>query len=463
MKLLLVYLPFCTPTTMPYSLAHLKGFLQEQFSSVKNLDVKCLDLNIKFHHLKFPQFYEQLSLLKQKKEQTEKSKEEYYQFLQKFDEASRPVYAENHKRVLHEQLPEYFSELLNSILQEKPDLVSFSLVYNSQCFYAKVLLDALTKAGMKCVLGGPGANFRGKENYLILKNALELKKYLITEYKLKSNLKAELNFDVPPDFSDFRKEDYLSKELILPLKSSSTCSYQQCTFCTHFAHEPYYEYNLTHLKKAILQTGAKHVFFIDDMISAKRLLELAKILEPLKVKWWCQLRPTKDLIPLFPQLACGGMTAVGWGFESASQRILDAIKKGTKVEDISLVFKAAHQVGIKNIAYTIFGFPTETKEEFLQTIEFLKAQTENISLVTVSMFGLQKGSQLYAQPEKFGIAQIIEQERTILEDKITFQVVSGMSPQEAARLRKRYTKTIDHINKLPKVCNYFKEQILLWE
>ena len=62
-----------------------------------------------------------------------------------------------------------------------------------------------------------------------------------------------------------------------------------------------------------------------------------------------------------------------WGVESGNDRVLELINKGTNVKDIEKVLEDSHNVGIKNIAYILFGFPTEIKEEFLDTIEFLKA------------------------------------------------------------------------------------------
>ena len=49
MKILLVYLPFCTPVSPPYSLTNLHAFLSHNSKQ----EIKVLDLNIKFHQLKF--------------------------------------------------------------------------------------------------------------------------------------------------------------------------------------------------------------------------------------------------------------------------------------------------------------------------------------------------------------------------------------------------------------------------
>jgi radical SAM superfamily enzyme YgiQ (UPF0313 family) len=148
-----------------------------------------------------------------------------------------------------------------------------------------------------------------------------------------------------------------------------------------------------------------------------------------------------------------------WGIESGNDRILKLINKGTNKNDIEKVLTDSHTVRIKNVAYTIVGFPTETKEDFIDTIKFLKKNQENIDLVSVSVFGLQKGTVIYNNPNKFGITKIIEEERTVLEPKLTYEVKEGLSQSEANKLRDKYKRTIENINKYPKTMNYFREHM----
>ena len=82
-----------------------------------------------------------------------------------------------------------------------------------------------------------------------------------------------------------------------------------------------------------IQSKKKNFFFIDDMISRKRLIEIAEMVKPLGIRWWCQLRPTIDLCGHFKQLYESGLRCIGWGIESGSQKVLDKIKKGTNVKD----------------------------------------------------------------------------------------------------------------------------------
>jgi len=139
---------------------------------------------------------------------------------------------------------------------------------------------------------------------------------------------------------------------------------------------------------------------------------------------------------------------------------LKLMNKGTNKEEVEKVLKHSHEVGIKNVVYIMFGFPGETREEFLETIQFLKDNDEYIDLVSVSIFGLQKDSQVYKNPKKFKITKIIEEQRTVLEPRLTYEVSSGLTNKEAIKLRNNYKKTIEKINKYPRKMNFFREHML---
>ena len=305
-------------------------------------------------------------------------------------------------------------------------------------------------------MGGPAVNNKLKEEATFLANEVELL------HSITKNKDEKYKYDTIPHFQDFLAEDYFSLALILPLKTTSTCFYQQCTFCTHFAKVPYFESDLNLIEQTIINNKAQYLFFIDDMISTPRLLKLAAILKPLKVKWWCQLRPTKDLVPHLATLAQAGLSVIGWGFESGSQRILDLIDKGTNIADIQAVFQASHQAGIKNSVQFIIGFPTETKDEFVSTIQFLEKNKDTIDFVSPSLFGLQKGSYIYQHPDEFKIATVNIQNRSVLDEKITFEISEGLNHEQARALRTKYRKSLAKLNKLPAVLNGYKEQMLMF-
>jgi len=415
MKILFVYPPFCTPASPPYSITNLHS----------KIDSEVLDLNLEFHKLKFPIY----------KDYYQGDLENYEQVTKEYNKLASITYAKNNRKVINNKNPEFFDQLLKKIKDKKADIIAFSVVYSSQVFYTYALLKRLKKT----VVGGPAVN---QKLISLTDKTLDIPKE-----------------EFPLDFTIY--DQYFTPKPVIPIKSSSTCFYKQCSFCTHHKNEIYKEYDLDIIKQTITKSKAKHFFFIDDMIPTKRLLEIAEMIKPLDVKWTCQLRPTKDLTyDILKKLKESGLVFIMWGVESGNNRILKLINKGTNKEDIQAVLENSHKAGIKNMTYILFGFPTETKEEFLDTINFLKTNEKHIDLITTSIFGLQKGTKIYNNPEKYKIT-IKEEERTLLEPKITYKASEGLTQKQASELRNKYKNTIEQINKFPRSMNFFREHMLL--
>ena len=102
-------------------------------------------------------------------------------------------------------------------------------------------------------------------------------------------------------------------------------------------------------------------------------------------------------------MAKSGCKYLLWGLESASQRVLDLMDKGTKPEDVSKLMKNAHAAGIANHVFMICGFPTETEDEFAQTIKFLDDHKDYIYAVHRGTFSLEPESPIFEHQERFGI------------------------------------------------------------
>lgn len=445
-KILLVYLPFCTPATPPYSITAMQSFLQSNCAE----EINVLDLNIAFHEFKFPDF--------QKYYQNQEQWDTYEQKTKEYLKLSSEIYYHNNSAVIKGNKSEFFEELLEKITSEKPDVVAFSIVYSSQSFFARSMLQSLKKLKITTVIGGPSVN-----NKLAafadhsFSNEIEFLEFINGE---KANTK-ELDFSSFPDFSIWNLQEYFTPSPIIPLKTTSTCFYQKCAFCTHYTSEPYQEYDLENLKKTIIHSKQNKFFLIDDMISKHRLLQFAEMIKPLNCHWTCQLRPTKEWdYDTLKTLKESGAVMIMWGVESGNERILNLIEKGTNPQDISVVLQNSHKAGISNVAYIIFGFPTETKEEFRDTIAFLEKNKEYLDLVSPTVFGLQHGTPIFKNPKKYGITKIIEEERTVLDPKLSYEVSSGLTQQEAARLKNRNKKGIWKMNKFPKSMNFFREHMM---
>jgi radical SAM superfamily enzyme YgiQ (UPF0313 family) len=446
MKILLVYPPFCTPAAPPYSITNIYAFLK----SFDEFTIDALDLNIFFHKAKFEKYKDYYRGLKKNYDA-----KEYLKITSEFRQESKLVYGTNNKKVVAGKKPELFDELFDEIIRKKPDVVAFSIVYSSQVFYAYALMAELNEMGIKTAVGGPAVNDKLKSIAgIYCKNKVEL-------YEQLAGKKFQGNDENILDYNIHDLEDYFVPEIVLPLKTSNTCYYKQCTYCTHYDKDTYKEFDLGKIRRTVELSGAKHFFLVDEMIPKKRLLEIAKIFAPLNIRWTCQLRPTKELdYETLKTLHDSGLAMLMWGVESGNDRILGLIRKGTNVHDIERVLSDSSKAGIKNTAYMIFGFPSETKQEFLQTIDFLKKNSENIDLVSTSVFGLQKGTPIFCHPKEYGIKKIELQERTMLEPKIMYELENGLTSEQASILRKKFRLTLEKIDKYPKLMNFFREHML---
>lgn len=445
-NVLLVYLPFCTPASPPFSLTSMYSFLKANYAGKVNV----LDLNLEFHKLRFPNYQQYF----QDKEQWADYEEKVNDY---FKESSR-VYSVNNKLVVNGENPELFDELLKQILDNRPDIVAFSIVYSSQAFYAISMLKAL-KGKVKTVIGGPAIN--NKLSLIADKNLTDEVELLefISENKLD---KTKLNFNYVTKFEAYNLKEYFTPEPVIPIKTSNSCYYKQCVFCTHHKNTKYVEYPLELIRKNIESSKQKHFFLIDDMISVSRLLNFAEVVKDLNINWTCQLKPLREYTSeVLNKLKKAGLEMIMWGVESGNQRILDLMKKGTTVSHIKKVLEESHENKIRNVIYIMFGFPTETKEEFLDTINFLKENSEYIDLISTTIFGLQNNTKIYNEPLSFGIKNINEEDRTVLEPKIDYEPISGLTKNEAKKLRDNYRKTLDGINKYPRGMNYFREHMLI--
>ncbi|PIN87338.1 hypothetical protein COV19_00455 [Candidatus Woesearchaeota archaeon CG10_big_fil_rev_8_21_14_0_10_44_13] len=446
MKILLVYPPFCTPASPSYSITHLRSFLKSNCDE----DIEAIDLNIEFHKIRFPGYkgyYGDIS-----------NWDDYKDTTDDFNRLSLKTYSDSNRDVVNGKKPALFDDMLSMIRKRKPDVVALSIVYSSQAFYAYSLIKELKASGIRAVIGGPAANeiLAGIAD-AALENETDLLEYVTKNKPAHDGLK----LDYVIDFSIYNLEDYFTPVPVIPLKTSSSCFHKGCAFCSHFDKARYCEFPIESITSTIIKSKQRYFFLIDDMIPKKRLLEIAEAFTPLKIRWACQLRPTGDLdLETLKILSRSGLVMVMWGVESGNDRILKLMNKGTESSAIEKVLSDSHEAGIKNALFIIFGFPTERREEFLDTMDFLSRNKGNIDMLSVSVFGLKKGTPVYNNPGKFGIMGITEEKRTILEPKLSYKVSSGLSQEDAEKLKKGYKRTIDKMNRYPDTMNYFREHML---
>ena len=248
-----------------------------------------------------------------------------------------------------------------------------------------------------------------------------------------------------PDFSDLPLHDYFSGELVLPVAPTRGCFYEKCGFCTLYtAIGPTYRERSVERLVSDLQTlqarhGTPYFYFImDDLppLMARRIPDAFEA-AGLQIFWWCDARmDERDFNrESLPRLYAAGCRKLMFGFESGSQRVLDLVEKGTRLDEAQRVIRAAHEAGISATLYTMVGLPTETREEADATRAFIVRNADWIGEISLQVFNLDMVSPMYREPARYGIARVLDDPRdgAVREDLARYLVhesVSGMTREE---------------------------------
>jgi radical SAM superfamily enzyme YgiQ (UPF0313 family) len=156
------------------------------------------------------------------------------------------------------------------------------------------------------------------------------------------------------------------------------CYWKQCTFCDvgldyigRFEMTP--TDRLIHQIEQLLgETGRRGFHFVDEAAppAALKALALALLERGITISWWGNIRFEEAFSPdLCRLLAASGCIAVTAGLEAASDRLLDKIKKGITVDQTALVAAAFREAGILIHAYLMYGCPSETVQETVDSLE----------------------------------------------------------------------------------------------
>jgi len=151
----------------------------------------------------------------------------------------------------------------------------------------------------------------------------------------------------------------------------------------------------------------KTVFFRfnDDSftVNKNRVFRICDLLmkEKLDIKWICDTRVDLLSRNLLKKMKDAGCIQVNLGIESGNPKILKLIKKGITLEQARHAINITKDVGVSSHAYFMMGFPGETYEQILDTINFMKKAkptTSCLSIVTP-----YPGTELYDIAKKQGL------------------------------------------------------------
>jgi radical SAM superfamily enzyme YgiQ (UPF0313 family) len=197
-----------------------------------------------------------------------------------------------------------------------------------------------------------------------------------------------------PDYSDLPLSEYLSViEVLNPmhrlwsdgrwnkLTVAHGCYWKRCSFCdVTLDYISRYETApaallVDRIEQIIAQTGQTGFHFVDEAAPPLALRDLAVELlkRRVSITWWGNIRFEKTFTPdLCRLLAASGCIAVSGGLEVASDRLLALMEKGVTIAQVARVTDGFTQAGIMVHAYLMYGFPTQTTQETVDSLEVVR-------------------------------------------------------------------------------------------
>ncbi len=230
-----------------------------------------------------------------------------------------------------------------------------------------------------------------------------------------------------PNYSGLPFEKYLSfLDVVNPmhrmwtderwnkLTISHGCYWKQCSFCDVTLDYIGNYQNTTaedlvdKIEKIIKDTNITGFHFVDEAAPPKMLRALSeKLIERnVDITWWTNIRFEKTFDAELCQLmAKSGCIAVTGGLEVASDRLLEKMKKGVDIAQVTRVTHAFSQQGIMTHAYLMYGFPSQTEQETIDSLEVVRQLFEKNCIQSAfwHQFTTTVHSPVGQNPDDFGI------------------------------------------------------------
>ncbi len=159
------------------------------------------------------------------------------------------------------------------------------------------------------------------------------------------------------------------------------CYWKKCSFCdVSLDYISRYEGTtaeelVNRIDAIVKETGQTGFHFVDEAAPPKALKALAAELQArgTAISWWGNIRFEKSFTSdLCQELASSGCIAISGGLEVASDRLLKLMKKGVSVEQVARVTKGFSDAGILVHAYLMYGFPTQTVQDTVDSLEYVR-------------------------------------------------------------------------------------------
>jgi anaerobic magnesium-protoporphyrin IX monomethyl ester cyclase len=241
-----------------------------------------------------------------------------------------------------------------------------------------------------------------------------------------------------------------------PIRPSIGCYWAKCAFCSY----PSMTSGAVVKEKCIILNPEELVEYIKVLMmngSGNRFELCSDALPPHYLRMFSEQVIKSELNIVWSAWACvdkrfldkgvletmkqAGCDSVLLGVESACQRTLQRINKMQTTQDIDSVLSAFSSAGVGLFVTFFVGFPGETYEEAMVTIEYVRALLTRSTIVRkedvrLYCFGLMDNTPILANFRDFGIASVDTSDMYYCDDDFVFsyEVLEGISSKEALEL-----------------------------
>jgi len=217
----------------------------------------------------------------------------------------------------------------------------------------------------------------------------------------------------PPDFDGLKLDQYFMPGVILPYTSAvGGCYWRRCTFCeitggySDVFQSRQFDKIVADLDHLCKRYGTNYIYLTDEAQSPERLVRMSDgILKAgLDIRWMAMAKVDSKFKPAsFTRIFEAGCRVLMFGVESTSQKVLKQMLKGTSPKAYRMVLGDSHDAGIWTHGFFMFDFPTESKEQGLETVQFIDKERTSLDSIGSSRFELGLLTPVFMEPGKYGV------------------------------------------------------------
>ena len=337
-------------------------------------------------------------------------------------------------------------DVVNHVIQSQPDMIGITAQLATREVVKHLIQMIREKSAAPIFLGGTLATTFAESvmlenpglDYVVIGEAEQTLQELILKIRNKEDISTVkgicyrsgdkiirtpsrpilMNLDLlpQPDFGVFDLKRYIplplqyKKKPIIAYLSSRGCSYGRCTFCfeSGSAAQKYRRHSvkrvIADIQMAVEEQGVKEVAFWDDifLVDEPWVLEFCELLHQNKIEiaWQCYGYAGSMTKKMVDASAKSGCWNVYIGFESATQTVLDQVKKGVTVEQLAQSIGWVRDAGMDVRGSFILSLPGETPQTAMESVKF--AIKNDITYMLFHPYFPEYGTELYSELAREG-------------------------------------------------------------